>query len=206
MQSLSGYRLLMTVVGKESMVLVAIPGGKKNRFVSRGEMMDGFRLTEVGPDYAVFEKDGKSTILRMKKEVYTPPLVKPKLSGKKEKNQVESVFNDQIQQEDGRIYIPKELLSKMNSLKEIFRRISIMPKRDKKGKKLEGFVITRVKKGSVFEKMGLRPRDIIVKVDGKPLQSEADAFAYFNRLSSLNALSLTIRRNNKEKVLKYEIY
>ncbi len=54
--------------------------------------------------------------------------------------------------------------------------------------------------------MGLKKRDIIEKIDSKPIKSESDAFAYFNRLEQLNSLSLTIKRGKESKELKYEIF
>ena len=200
-EKMTGYRLLLTAVGDGGVAMVAKNGGK-GRILKVGEEIDGFRLESVYTDRAVFVKNGKRYMLTLKCSDGDVSL--KRVSKTAAKPSVESRYADQIQQEDGTFFVPKELLGEMHDLKKIFKRISIVPVR--KGKKLEGFLVTRVARGSVFEKIGLRPRDMIVAVDGKPLKKESDAMAYFGKLSDLSALELTVVRNHKKKVIRYEVY
>ncbi len=201
-KTMAGYKLLMTAVGRDGMAMVAKAGGKA-KLIRQGETLEGYRLERVDVDRALFKKRGETFVLHLKKDsgmagraVLTPR--------KRESESIEKRYGDQIQKEGQTVYLPKELLGQMHDLKKIFKRISIMPLR--KGKKLEGFLVTRVARGSVFEKIGLRTRDVIVAVDGKALKSENDAMAYFGKLSDLSALELTVIRNKKKKVLRYEVY
>ncbi|MCF6201860.1 MAG: PDZ domain-containing protein, partial [Hydrogenimonas sp.] len=199
-ESLKGYTLTMTAIGKPSMALVA--KGGKSKFLSVGERIDGFRLEEVFTDRVKFVKNGKEYWLFMKKSGSSDSLVaKPK---RKRNGSPEKELIEQVRREGDTIFIPRELLSQMHDLKKIFKYISINPVY--KDNKLVGFGVANIKKGSVFDKMGLKRRDIIKKIDGKPIKSERDAFRYFNRLEELDSLSLTIKRGKESKELKYEIF
>ncbi|WP_457594416.1 PDZ domain-containing protein [Hydrogenimonas sp.] len=198
--SLKGYTLTMTAVGEPSMALIERKG--KSRFVTVGGTIDGFRLEEVYTDRVKLTKNGREYWLSMKKSgtsaLAAPP--KKKKSGKKGAEK----YVEQIRREENTYFVPRELLHEMHDIKKIFRYIAISPVY--RENKLVGFGVSNVKKGSVFDKMGLKKRDIIEKIDGKPIKSESDAFQYFNRLEQLNSLSLTIKRGKERKELKYEIF
>ncbi|WP_457592271.1 PDZ domain-containing protein [Hydrogenimonas sp.] len=198
-QSLRGYTLTMTAVGHPSMAIVVKNG--KSKLLSVGDEIDGFKLTEVYTERVKFTKNGRDYWLSMKKKGAVET-IRP-AAKKKAKSAVDELMG-QVRREGDTVFIPRELLHEMHDLKKIFRYISINPVY--KDNKLAGFGISNVKKGSVFDKMGLKKRDIIEKIDGKPIKSESDAFAYFNKLEQLNSLSLTIRRGKESKELKYEIF
>ncbi len=199
--TLKGYVLTMTAVGKPSMALIAHKG--KSRFVTVGERIDGFKLEEVYTDRVKLTKNAQEYWLKMKKRSATATLSTPAKKRKRGKTGAEK-YVDQIRREENTYFIPRELLHEMHDLKKIFRYIAISPVY--RENRLVGFGISNVKKGSVFDKMGLKKRDIIEKIDGKPIKSESDAFEYFNRLEQLNSLSLTIKRGKESKELKYEIF
>ncbi len=197
-ESLKGYTLTMTAVGTPSMAIVVKNG--KSKLLSVGDEIDGFRLAEVYIDRVKFTKNGRGYWLSMKKN----PTATISPTTKKKSRSAAQELLQQVRREGDTVYIPRELLHEMHDLKKIFKYISINPVY--KDNKLAGFGISNVKKGSVFDKMGLRKLDIIEKIDGKPIKSESDAFAYFNRLEQLNSLSLTVKRGKESKELKYEIF
>ncbi|BBG66539.1 general secretion pathway protein C [Hydrogenimonas sp.] len=198
-ESLRGYTLSMTAIGTPSMAIIVKNG--KSKLVSVGEKIDGFRLEEVYTDRVKLTKNGRDYWLGMKKGS-AAGTVKPAAVKKGKKPEEELV--EQVRREGDTFYVPRELLSEMHDLRKIFRYISINPiYRDNK---LVGFGVANVKRGSVFDKMGLKKRDIIEKIDGKPIKSESDAFAYFNKLEQLDSLTLTIRRGKESKEFKYEIF
>jgi type II secretion system protein C len=195
--TLKGYTLTMTAVGTPSMAIIV--HNRKSKLLSVGESIDGFRLEEVYTDRVKLVKNGRDYWLSMKKSKSGIATI---VSRKKKPKSGELI--EQIRQEGNTYYVPRELLTQMHDLKKIFQYIAISPVyRDNK---LVGFGVANVKKGSVFDKMGLRKRDIIEKVDGKPITDEGDAFKYFNNINALDSLSLTIKRGSERKELHYEIY
>ncbi len=197
--SLKGYTLSMTAIGTPSMAIIVKNG--KSRLISVGENIDGFKLEEVYTDRVKLSKNGREYWLSMKKKKAAETIRTS--AGKKAKKREQELI-EQVRREGDTFFVPRELLSEMHDLKKIFRYISINPVY--RENRLVGFAVSNVKKGSVFDKMGLKKRDIIEKIDGKPIKSESDAFAYFNRLEQLNSLSLTIKRGKESKELKYEIF
>ena len=67
----------------------------------------------------------------------------------------------------------------------------------------DGFIINRIKKGSIFQKMGMQNGDIIQGVDGQPIKSPDEMLKLYNGLKSGSAISLDIKRKGKEQSLKY---
>ena len=197
--TLSGYELTMTAVGHPSMAIIV--RHNKSRLLQVGDKIDGFELKEVYTDRVKLVKNGRAYWLSMKKKKSsTIRTAKPKSA----KNRSESAYAEQIRKEGNTYYIPRELLREMHDLRKIFKYISIRP--IYRNNKLIGFGVSQVKKGSVFDKMGLRKRDIIQKVDGKPITDEAEAFKYFNNLDELSSLALTIKRGHRIMELHYEIF
>lgn len=196
--NLRGYTLTMTAVGHPSMAI--IQHRRKSYLLKEGETFEGFRLRKVYNDHVELTKSGRTYTLSMeKKSRPTIDLHTPKAQKTVQESQI-----DQIRREGDTVYIPRELVNAFKDPKKIFRYIAIDPLyRDRK---LKGFIVVDVKKGSVFDRMGLRKRDIILAVDGKPLHDEKAVFAYFNRIDTLDALSLTIERHKEKKELHYEIY
>ncbi|MCD6487544.1 MAG: PDZ domain-containing protein [Syntrophobacterales bacterium] len=69
--------------------------------------------------------------------------------------------------------------------------------------KSDGFIINRIKKGSIFQKMGMQNGDIIQGVDGSPIKSPDEMLKLYNGLKSGSAINLNIKRKGKERNLEY---
>ena len=69
----------------------------------------------------------------------------------------------------------------------------------------DGLTLSSVKPRSIFRKMGLRNGDIIVGVDGNPIQTVDDALKFYNNLTSASDVTLQLRRRGKEKAIEYSI-
>jgi len=70
--------------------------------------------------------------------------------------------------------------------------------------KASGFKILSVKRGSLFEKLGLKRGDILKSVNGKVLEI-ATGFQTFNTLKSESEFVLEFERRGEEKTQRYEI-
>ena len=62
------------------------------------------------------------------------------------------------------------------------------------GGKPDGLALTYMKQGSIFTKLGLKKGDIITGLNGKPINSPEDAFAFYKSLETGSDLSLSVRR------------
>ncbi|WP_353661203.1 PDZ domain-containing protein [Hydrogenimonas sp. SS33] len=196
--NLHGYQLTMTAVGKPSMAIIV--HNHRSKLLGIGESIDGFVLKEVYTDRVRLEKNGRTYWLSMKKKKSsTIRTQKAEARSAKSGNPEEM-----IRREGNTYYVPRELLTEMHDLRKIFKYIAIRP--IYRNNRIIGYGITQVKKGSVFDKMGLRKRDIIQKVNGKPVTNEAEAFKYFNNIGELSSLTLTIKRGHRILELNYEVF
>ncbi|MBW2636390.1 MAG: PDZ domain-containing protein [Deltaproteobacteria bacterium] len=67
----------------------------------------------------------------------------------------------------------------------------------------DGFMISRIKKGSIFQKMGIRNGDIIQGVNNDPIKSPDDMLELYKGLKSGSQINLNIKRRGKEETLEY---
>ncbi|MEO1958724.1 MAG: PDZ domain-containing protein [Nautiliaceae bacterium] len=70
----------------------------------------------------------------------------------------------------------------------------------------DGYKITFIKRGSIFDKIGLKRGDILLSINNIPLNSDANAWKAYNTLKNQHHLTLKIKRNSQIKVIEYEIY
>ncbi len=68
----------------------------------------------------------------------------------------------------------------------------------------DGFMITGIQAGSLYQKMGIVDGDIIQGVDNRTIRTADDMMALFNTLKNAPAMSLTVRRTGKQETLKYQ--
>jgi general secretion pathway protein C len=67
----------------------------------------------------------------------------------------------------------------------------------------DGFMISRIKRGSIFQKMGIRNGDIIQGVNSEPIKSPDDMLELYKGLKSGSQITLNIKRRGKEETLEY---
>lgn len=190
------YRLdrlnLRGVFNDPNAPFIAVEEGKKVVLVSKGENFKGYTLVEVHPDSAVFSKDGRNYALRFKEE-------------KSAMTSSITAAAPEVIREGPAVFIKRnEIKHYAKNYEDIWKNISI--KEIMKDKKLEGFEVTWVKEGSVFEKIGLQKNDVIVGANNKKFNSLAQVFKLYNNIENTDSLKLTIMRDNQEKELEYEIF
>jgi general secretion pathway protein C len=71
--------------------------------------------------------------------------------------------------------------------------------------KPEGLILTGIKPGSFFRKMGLRSGDILTGVDGKNIESVDDAMKFYENLKSASDVTLHLKRRGRTEAIKYHI-
>ena len=69
----------------------------------------------------------------------------------------------------------------------------------------DGLVITAIKPGSVFRRLGLRNGDVIEGVNGRNVQSVDDALVIYNRLRNDASVTVDIMRRGRKRTMQYSI-
>ena len=97
----------------------------------------------------------------------------------------------------------EEIESSMTDLGELMQQVRVRPYLE--GKKPAGFVVSNIKPGSLFAKMGLRNGDVIRGVNDEAITSPDQAIELYESLIEGGEIALEIKRGRRNQELRYEI-
>ena len=182
--------LLGTVAGPEriSFAVMEEKGGKKQDLYQTGDKIQGAVIKKVLRGKVILEVGGKDEILEMEQSKTGKNDGRGSNSGNTDNGYTITVGHDDLQKS----------LSNINSLLTQVRIRPLM-----KNGKPDGLILSHIKAGSIFSKLGLKDRDVVKKIDNHLIKSPDDAFAFYNRLKSGAELSLEIARGNETKTIHY---
>ena len=198
--------ILTGIYDSTSKKIIALNYLGKSYVLGVGESIEGYKFTKLYPTYAIFTKDNKEYRLDLYKE-------QPK--GTKKASNTSAIISSAVKQKTepkkqlieragDTTYIPKNLFNKYKTnIGAIRKNIGVAPYMA--GGKLSGFRIRYVKKGSDFDKLGVKRGDIITAINGEQLNNFKVPLEFFNNLDSITAATLTIKRGNEIKELEYEV-
>lgn len=73
------------------------------------------------------------------------------------------------------------------------------------GGRVEGFRFVAIQPGSIYEKLGFKPMDVIKKVNSEDVNSPTKAMELYNALKTEGRIQLTIERNGRDETFNYNI-
>ncbi|RME83581.1 MAG: PDZ domain-containing protein, partial [Zetaproteobacteria bacterium] len=91
----------------------------------------------------------------------------------------------------------------MNNLPQLLTQARVIPHFT--DGKADGFVITEIKPGSVFEQIGLQNGDLIKRVNGQTITTPQQAMALYQALDRANAIEVVVERQGQEITLHYDL-
>ena len=195
---------LLAIYNASDVTVVTIEYKRKTKVLARGDEINGFTLEGAGNNYASFSKNGKmyKVILRITSKgngtIESSKLSSSVLSSRKKK-----VEGEVVDAGDHKIVDRSLLEHYTQNMDDIYKNIGI--KEIKKGKDLEGFSISFIRKGSPFAKLGLKRGDVIQSINGQKIDSHKAAFEMYKNMKDIDNLSLVIKRGKEEMELEYEI-
>lgn len=92
----------------------------------------------------------------------------------------------------------------MGNLEMLASQVRASPHKGADGQ-VDGYRLSAIRKGSMFEKLGIKNGDVVKAVNGKPLTSTDGAMALYGSLSSEKSFSFDITRRSQDSTLEYEI-
>ncbi|MDF1878181.1 PDZ domain-containing protein [Sulfurimonas sp. SAG-AH-194-C20] len=172
-------------------VIVAKKVSPKNTtIVSIGEYYAGYKLKEIALREVVFSKLEKDFVLRLTDiETYNNPAPRSK---------------DLQLTRTQRSVTKKDIEKYSNNPSDIWKDIAISPL--KKGSKIIGFHVIRIREGSKMAELGLKKGDLIISVNNIKLTSFKDALSFYKKIDTIKTISLIVLRNNQEREIIYEIH
>lgn len=95
----------------------------------------------------------------------------------------------------------KDLQKSLKDINELLTQVRIRP--HFKDGRADGLSITRIRRGSIFAKLGLRNGDIVQGINGRSITSPDDVLALYEQLNSGTPMSLAITRRNQQRTINY---
>jgi len=201
--SMKGIKLLALYNSKDILV-VTVEKNRKTFVLGTGEEIDKFVLISGGSNYALFKKNGKEFKLTLNTEKSMGKQASKSRHVPRAVQHKEPSVRKNIVDEDGIKVINRKLLTNYTSNPDkIWKDIGIGE--NKVNGKLNGFKINYVKKGSDFEKLGLKRGDLLMAINAEKLDSISGVMGLYKDINNIENLTLTIQRNGKSEDIEYEI-
>lgn len=94
----------------------------------------------------------------------------------------------------------------LNDLSSVLRQARMVPNIiPGTGGMVEGFRFQNIEPGSIYEKLGFQPNDVIKAANGEIVNSPAKALEMFNMLKTSNDIKITVERNGRDEEFRYSI-
>jgi len=200
---------LLAIYNSQDRVVVTVSKKDKTSVLVRGDKIDGYVLDAATAQEAIFLRDGKSYRIRLiepagnSKGKSSVRYVSDKPT-KLTTSENQAVSKGEVIEADGLTIVDRTLLDHYSkNMNDIWKNIGI--KEIKEGKKIKGFKVNFVKRGSDFSKLGLRRGDVIRSINGQELNSYNAAFEIYKNIDTMDGLTLKIMRGKEEMELEYEI-
>jgi general secretion pathway protein C len=169
---------------------ISVEDKKEVKMISLNEKLKGYILTKIFDSSAIFKRNGKEYKISMQKQ---------------NKNSYTIEQSNTVKVDDYNFQVSKDKIRDYSQdFNQIWKDINIVP--NNKSGKIEGFKVLRVKKDSSIAQIGIKKGDVIKAVNNRPLKSNADAFAVYKKINTLNSLKLTVLRDGQLKDIEYELY
>jgi general secretion pathway protein C len=104
---------------------------------------------------------------------------------------------------DSRTLDRQDVESSMSDLNQLMQQVRIRPYLE--ANKPAGFLVSDIKPGSIFAKMGLRNGDVVQKINDQAISSPEQAIELYQGLMGGGEIALEIKRGQKSEKINYEV-
>jgi general secretion pathway protein C len=106
---------------------------------------------------------------------------------------------------DTKFQVDKSVLDEaLGNMESFAGQLRVVPHKDGSGN-VDGFRLSAIKKGSMFDKLGIKNGDIVHAVNGKPLTSTEGALSTYQTLRNERSFTFEISRRSQRQTLEYEV-
>ncbi len=197
----------ITGVGTEPYAVIKKQSDPTQMLYVEGDILDTAVIKTILREKVVLVVNGKNQVLLMEKQdsaknkktaaVLPPP---PDASAQKAEPEGAEGFVDTVSLKWADIDALKA------NADELRKQIRVRPHFS--NNQMDGYRVYGIKKGSAFERVGLRNGDILSAVNQKEIRTMQDAMGIYGELNALegkSAMELGIKRNGKAGTIRYSI-
>jgi len=194
----ANLKLWGTITGHDGLIRAVIETepDKRQHLVKIGEWIGEFRILEIYRDRVILLLSGAQ------RQVL--PMQQWQNAGPSPGSASESAALSTGSSSPNRIAVKRTQIDEaIQNINALMKQVRIVPNFTEG--KPDGLALSGVMTGSFFSALGLQSGDILLGVDGKPIQSADDALKIYTGMKTANRLQLNIRRNGREETLEYAI-
>jgi general secretion pathway protein C len=192
-----GLKLVGTVVANqasESSAIIEDQSTRKQEVYQEGDRIREIQIKRILRHNVIINTGRRDEVLTMLPEESTAQTPPPRPSRSVRPGPTSS---SSIRLDRG------DLESQMADLNELMQQVRIRPFME--GKRPAGFLISNIKPGSLFSRMGLRNGDVIQGVNGESVNNPEQAIELYESLMEGGDIELDIKRGRRTQKLQYEI-
>ena len=173
---------------------------------------DAVKLGEVDRDHVFIDHNGKRVMISLPKTEMPGPVqsAQPTLPPATDDSADATANSDEPFEPnvedlgDNRYKIPKETLDhSIGNLSQLLTQIRAIP--NIQDGKNNGFALSEIEPGSVFDEMGLQEGDVLRSINGQPITDPSQAMQMMTALRNSTQLSLQVLRDGHPTTLTYQI-
>lgn len=197
---LTSLNLVLTGVmvrGENSFAIISAEGGQETSFIMGEEILAGAALHAVYPDRAILRRNGTLEALVLKEgvalaegSVITSPQVRHEtpVPG--------------IRGSGNNFTVERNTLTQQMQRPEFLSQALMVPNAG------GGFLVREIQPGSVYEKLGIRPGDVIRSVNGQPINNMEEVMKLYQQLGGVNRVgnvAIEVMRGGRTESLQYNL-
>lgn len=184
-------------IGAEGFAIMSVNGEPETSFTIGEEILAGASLQAIYPDRAILRRNGMLEAVILKEGVALP--------------EGSVITSPQVRQEAGlsgirgtgnNFTVERNTITQQMQRPEFLSQALMVPNAG------GGFLVREIQPGSVYEKLGMRPGDVIRSVNGQPINNMEEVMKLYQQLGGVNRvgnISIEVMRGGRTESLQYNI-
>jgi general secretion pathway protein C len=159
-----------------------------------GDILPGnAELSEIYADKVILQRSGRYEVLRLPRESITGDSGNTTISATTA----------------SRVYTTPERLQSLRQTlrqnpKSLFGLVRTIPKKDAQGKMI-GYILQPGREAELFDEMGLKPGDIVTRINDVNLDNLASGMQALRSVQSGDTVSMTVQRGGQQETLTFKL-
>ena len=207
-QNATKTTLPVTLVGtvishdrRRSIAAIQIKEDNEERIFTENDKLLEAKITKIERNRVYLTRNGKTEVLAIDFDKWKG---ESKGSGRNS-FRGPSLTGDITETGDGNYAISRRYLnSQLANMNQLITEVRAVPNISKDGT-ADGFKLFSVKKGSLFDRIGLKNRDVLKRVNGVEIDSAEKGLELFQALRNETDFSVDLERNNSKKSLQFSV-
>ena len=202
----SSLKLLGTVAWTKTRSIAVIEDktSRKIDVYKVGDKVGGYEVVKIERGRVYLASNGKQEVLELPDISKTSGTVAQGSRGKGRSRPFARLPMDGIKRDGNRFEVDHSVIEKaLGDMGSLLRHARVVPYF--KDGKVQGFKIFRIRKGSLYEQIGLNNGDIIQRINGVELTGPEQALQLFEILRNERQITVDIIRNGRHQTLSYTI-